>query len=125
MHVSDNDAAPRAGLPGLEHETLAGSRDGLRHLSVWRNTIAAGAATPPHRHDCEEVVIVESGHGELHIGGTIERFGPNTTLTIPPNVDHQIVNAGAEPIRLVAVFSMTPVAVVLPDGQPFPLPWPS
>jgi len=125
MYVIDNADAPRASLPGLEHETLAGSGNGLKRLSVWRDTIAGGASTPPHRHDCEEVVIVESGRGELRIAGAVHAFGPDTTLAIPANIDHQIVNTGIEPIRLVAALSTSPVAVYLPDGTPFPLPWPT
>lgn len=63
--------------------------------------------------------------GELHIAGAVHAFGPNTTLAIPANVDHQIVNTGAEPIRLVAALSTSPVTVLLPDGTPLALPWPT
>lgn len=123
MHVVDNTELPRAALPGLDHATLAGTDNGLSRLSVWRQTIEPGAATPPHRHDCEEVVVVTTGSGELHIHGRVERFGPDSTLVIPGNVDHQIINTGTEPMSLVAAFSTTPVEVVLPDGSPLPLPW--
>lgn len=123
MHVIDNTQLPRAALPGLAHTTLAGADNGLAHLSIWRQTIEPGAATPPHRHDCEEVVVVASGSGELHIEGRVERFGPDSTLAIPANVDHQILNTGSEPMNLVAAFSVSPVEVVLPDGSPLPLPW--
>jgi len=125
MYVIENKALPQSGLPGLQHTTLAGSENGLKHLSVWRQTIEAGAATPPHRHDCEEVVLIESGRGELHIAGAAHAFGPDTTLIIPADVDHQIINAGAEPISLVGLFSTAPVNVVFPDGRPIPLPWKS
>lgn len=125
MYVIDNTGLPRAQLPGIDHQTLAGSANGLRRLSVWRQTIAAGAASPPHRHACEEVVVVGSGYGELHIDGRVYPFGADNTLVIPPNVDHQIINAGDEPMHLVAVLSVTPVEVLLPDGQPLSLPWQS
>lgn len=123
MHVITNNELPDSALPGLSHTTLAGSDNGLSRLSVWRQTIDPGAATPPHRHDCEEVVVVASGCGELHIAGRVERFGPDSTLVIPGNVDHQILNTGAEPMNLIAAFSTTPVNVLLPDGSPLPLPW--
>lgn len=123
MYVLDNTRQPEAALPGIRHVTLAGAADGLQRLSVWRQTIGAGEATPPHRHDCEEVVVVESGHGELHIAGAVHRFGPDTTLVIPPAADHQIFNTGEAPIRLTAVFSVSPVEVVFPDGSPLALPW--
>ena len=125
MHVIENETLPEATLPGIDHKTLAGAAQGLAHLSVWRQAIAPGGATPPHRHDCEEVVIVEAGCGKLVGGGTTRTFGPDTTLVIPPNVDHQIVNIGDESLRMTAVFAMTPVAVFLTDGQPLPLPWAS
>jgi mannose-6-phosphate isomerase-like protein (cupin superfamily) len=123
MYVIENHSRPAAGLPGIRHTTLAGSDDGLRNLSVWRQTIDGGGATPPHRHDCEEVVMVDSGRGELRIGGAVHAFGPDTTLVIPANADHQIVNTGEAPLRLVAVFSASPVEAVFPDGTPIALPW--
>lgn len=123
MFVLDNSKLPQSDLPGIRHTTLAGSEHGLRHLSVWRQTIAGGQATPPHRHDCEEVVVVESGRGALHIAGGIYPFGPDVTLVIPANLDHQIINVGAEPMVLTAAFSTSPVEVFLPDGQPLVLPW--
>ena len=123
MYVTSNSTAERAALPGLEHETLAGSAQGMKQLSVWRQSIAPGAATPPHRHDCDEVVLVEAGSGELYVGGEVYAFGSDSTIAIPANVVHQIVNTGPATVRLVAALAMTPVKVVLPDGQPFPLPW--
>lgn len=121
MYVLDNTRLPTAGIPGIRHTTLAGSDNGLAQLSVWRQTIEAGQATPPHRHDCEEVVLVTSGRGELHIGAAVHPFGPDSTLVIPRNADHQIV--ATETLTLVAALAATPVQVLLPDGQPIELPW--
>ncbi|HYD96380.1 MAG TPA: cupin domain-containing protein [Noviherbaspirillum sp.] len=123
MYVIANQAPAATGIPGIEHVTLAGSDDGLRRISVWQQSLAPGAATPPHRHDCEEVVLCRAGAGELHIGECIERFGADMTVLIPADVDHQIVSVGKEALQLVAVFSATPVATWLPDGAPIELPW--
>ncbi|MBM3343479.1 MAG: cupin domain-containing protein [Betaproteobacteria bacterium] len=125
MYVIQNSELPRAALPGIEHVTLAGSQNGLKHLSIWKQSIAPGSATPPHRHDCEEVVLIQSGNGELHIEGKVQRFGQDTTLAIPRNVPHQIINIGDGPLELVGVLSVSPVAVFFPDGQPIDLPWAS
>lgn len=112
-------------LPGIHHATLAGSSQGLANLSLWEQIIDAGCGTPPHRHDCEEVVLCRAGRGVLIHGTRQLVFGPNMTVCIPPNEDHQIVNAGDEPLHLVAVFSQSPVRAFLPDGQPITLPWAS
>ncbi|MDO9599085.1 MAG: cupin domain-containing protein [Azoarcus sp.] len=125
MNVIQNSELPRAALPGIENVTLAGSQNGLKQLSIWKNSIASGGATPPHRHDCEEVVLVVAGCGELHLDGQVHRFGPDTTLIVPRNAPHQILNVGDTALELIGVFSMTPVAVFFPDGQPIELPWAS
>ncbi len=125
MHIHSDTDAPVCHLPGIEHRTLAGSAAGLSRLSVWRQALAPDAATPAHRHDCEEVVLVEAGRGELVIHGERQAFGPGTTLVIPPDAAHQIVNTGAQPLRMVAIFSTSPVEVTQVDGQPLPLPWTS
>lgn len=123
MTVIRNADLPRAGLPGLEHATLAGSQNGLKNLSVWRQTVAPGAATPPHRHDCEEVVLVLSGAGALEIGGARHAFGADSTLVLPRNEPHQIFNTGDVPMEIVGIFATTPVEVFLPDGERLDLPW--
>jgi quercetin dioxygenase-like cupin family protein len=50
---------------------------------VWRQTLAPGAATPPHRHDCDEVVLCLSGWGEVHSDGAVQRFGADCTVVLP------------------------------------------
>lgn len=125
MHVIKNSELSRATLPGIEHVTLAGSENGLKSLSIWKQSVAPGSATPPHRHDCEEVVLIETGSGELHMDGKVHRFGPDTTLVVPRNVPHQIINVGDAPLELIGVLAATPVAVFFPDGQPIELPWSS
>ena len=123
--IIDHTALPQATLPGIEHRTLAGSAQGLQHLSVWRQTIAPAGATPPHRHDCEEVVLVLSGHGTLYIEDREHAFGPNTTILVAPDVPHRIVNSGTEPLEVVGIFAVAPVDVRWPDGTPLALPWTS
>lgn len=125
MTVIVNAAVERHAIPGVVNQTLASAATGLKHLSMWRNVMDPGAATPPHRHDCEEVVLVLSGRGEVHLGGEVVAFGPDCTLVIPPHVDHLIVNTGGEPMVTVAAFSATPVGVTLPDGTAIELPWPT
>lgn len=110
-------------IPGVAHATWAGQADGLTQLSLWRQTLEPGAATPPHRHDCDEVVLCQQGSGELHIGGVVHRFAGGATLVLPRGPVHQIFNTGAEPMEILGVFGGTPVGTMLPDGSALPLPW--
>lgn len=125
MSVIINEQVARHGIPGIVNQTLANADTGLKHLSMWRNVMEPGSATPPHRHDCEEVVLVLSGSGRVRLGDQALDFGPDSTLVIPAGVDHQIFNTGAEPLVAVAAFSATPVGVCLPDGTAVELPWPT
>jgi mannose-6-phosphate isomerase-like protein (cupin superfamily) len=125
MQVLRNVELPQAAIPGITHTTLAGRANGLTGLSLWRQRMAPGSATPPHRHDCEEVVLVLAGCGEVHFDGKVVPFGADTTLVIPPHVDHQIFATGREPLETVAAFSRTPVGVTTAAGEVIPLPWSS
>jgi len=125
MSIIRNADLPRAQLPGIDHVTLAGSMNGLQRFSVWKQTIAPGEASPPHRHDCEEVIVVQAGRGRLLLDGAEHHFGPDTTLIVPPDVPHQLFNTGDAALEIIAVLGMTPVEVVFPDGAPLPLPWAS
>jgi hypothetical protein len=83
MYVHEQTRPTPSPIPGLDHATWAGSPTGLSQLSLWRQNVAPGAATPPHRHDCEEIVLCSGGWGELHIAGEVHRFGADTTLNHP------------------------------------------
>lgn len=123
MFVIENSTRPATGLPGIHHQTLIDAADGVPGLALWRQTLAPGAVTPPHRHDCDEVVVVARGRGEVRYAGRAVTFGPDTTLVLPAREAHQIVNTGAEPIELIAAFAAGDPAAYDADGRRIPLPW--
>jgi mannose-6-phosphate isomerase-like protein (cupin superfamily) len=123
MNVNHNPSVPRHQLPGIEHQTLAGHGDGLKTLEVWRQTIAAGAATPVHRHDCEEVIVILKGQGVCRADGKECHFREDETLVIPSGLTHQICNTGDTDLYIVATLAMAPVRVETADREPMPLPW--
>jgi quercetin dioxygenase-like cupin family protein len=124
MHIEKNAGPSPSGLPGIHHSTLAGSQQGLRQISVWEQVLEPGATTPPHRHDCEEVVLCTGGTGRILLDGLEPRdFGAQMTVCIPRNALHEIVNIGDEPLRITAIFGTAPVVACFPDGSRIPLPW--
>jgi quercetin dioxygenase-like cupin family protein len=116
---------PPSAIPGIAHRTLARHGDILDAMSVWKQTMAPGGATPPHRHDCDEVVVVLAGTGNLLIDGETLPFRAGDTLVLPAGRDHQIVNTGDADVVTVATFAASPVVTALPDGQVIDLPWAS
>jgi mannose-6-phosphate isomerase-like protein (cupin superfamily) len=123
MNVIEQQRPAPTAIPGVAHTTFASAADGLSALSLWRQTLAPGAATPPHRHDCDEVVLCLAGCGEVHGEGRAERFGVDCTVVLPAHRDHQIFNVGPGPLEIVGVFAATPVVTRQPDGVAMELPW--
>ena len=110
-------------LPGLTHQTLASLTRGTYTMEVWRQTLAPGAVTPWHRHACEGVVVILSGHGEYRMPGRTEAFGPHATLIVESDAVHQFANTGDAPLELLAALGMTPVTVLDAAGHLLELPW--
>jgi mannose-6-phosphate isomerase-like protein (cupin superfamily) len=52
----------------------------------------------PHTHVEEEVMIIESGHGEIFCDGKTTKVGPGSVMYTTPNASHGITNTGSEPI---------------------------
>lgn len=123
MEVIEYGSVERFTLPGLLHQTLAGAEQGLEALEVWLQTLAPGASLPAHYHECEEVVIVLRGEGEIVAEGARTSFGPESTVIFPPGRTHQLLNTGQVEILLVAAFSESPTRTFAPDGEPMALPW--
>ena len=123
MDVIEQAAPVDSPIPGVAHATWAGEEHGLTQLSVWRQSLAAGAATPPHSHDCDEVVLCLEGEGEVHADGQVRTFGAGSTVTLPARRVHQLFNTGDKPMQLLGLFAATPVPTYWPDGSPLELPW--
>lgn len=52
----------------------------------------------PHTHVEEEVMVVESGHGEIFCAGKTTQVGPGSVMFTTPNDPHGIVNTGKTPL---------------------------
>jgi mannose-6-phosphate isomerase-like protein (cupin superfamily) len=52
----------------------------------------------PHTHVEEEVMIIESGHGEILCDGKTTKVGPGSVMFTTPNDPHGIVNTGKTPL---------------------------
>ncbi len=78
---------------------VAGDTPGSRQFVTGRFVLEPGK-TPhaPHTHIEEEVMIIESGHGEIYCDGKTTKIGPGSVMYTTPNASHGITNTGKEPI---------------------------
>lgn len=89
MPVVDYDALPeilmRAGVSG---RWLSGHEQGASSVSILRNWVDPGVAIPRHRHEYEEVALVETGEIWVEIDGVRHRGDPGHGIIIPPRAVH-------------------------------------
>lgn len=107
-------------LDGNHIAGLATPGRGAAQVEVWRSIVEAGSATPPHRHDTEEVVVVLRGTGRARIDDVEVRYRPGDTLILPAGHLHQLfADTDGEYLAAMPMGSR----VTAPDGRQLDLPW--
>jgi quercetin dioxygenase-like cupin family protein len=109
----------------LQGNTIAGLATpgrGARQVEVWHTILAPGAATPPHVHADEEVVVVLRGRGEIQIGEARHPFEAPCTLIAPAGIPHRLANTEMGPLEALAALPLGS-AVATPEGAALDLPW--
>ena len=78
---------------------VQGETPGCSSLVTGRFIVDPGKSPhPPHVHDDEEILIVESGQGEIICDGKTTKVGPGSVMYSIPNVAHGINNTTQEPL---------------------------
>lgn len=82
---------------------------GSRDLTMQVIDVMPGAVSKPgHMHNnCEEVIYVVSGDGDILIDGEVHHLSAGDAVFVPRGKPHLTRNPGAETMRLVCVFSTT------------------
>ena len=95
-------------VTGREIRTMLG-RDvlGSKELTLQVIDVLPEAVSKPgHCHDnCEEVIYVQSGKGDILIDGELVHMVPGDVVYLPRDVPHLTRNRGMAPMRLICVFS--------------------
>ncbi len=93
----------RRGQGQVSRLLLAPGQFGSRHLAVTWVEGAPGSRQPLHCHpDSEQVYVIVSGHGLMHVAGEEQEVGAGTLVLIPPGAEHAIYNPGPEPLVYVS-----------------------
>ena len=89
-------------------------------LCLLETLMPPGMMTPPHVHQNEdEGFLILEGELDIIVDGKRTRVGPGQSAFAPRNVPHQLHNAGAVPVRAIAV--TTPAGFgdfVMAAGEP-------
>jgi mannose-6-phosphate isomerase-like protein (cupin superfamily) len=76
------------------------------HLQLVLMSIPEGEeiGTETHEHG-DQFIRIEEGEGEFVIGGRTFLAEDGDSVVIPQGVEHNVINRGAGPLRLYAVYS--------------------
>lgn len=97
--VEMKDVSDRGQHVGRNGVYVAGDTPASTKFVTGRFIIDPGK-TPhlPHTHVEEEVMIVESGHGEIFCDGKTTKVGPGSVMYTTPDAPHGINNTGDAPL---------------------------
>jgi quercetin dioxygenase-like cupin family protein len=77
-----------------EKRVLIGPREHAPSFSMRKFTIGKGGCSPYHTHPWEHEVYILAGRGEVRFAGGSQSVEPGDFAFVPPNDEHQFVNAG-------------------------------
>ncbi len=78
---------------------------------------APGTAIPFHSHNCEESVMLLSGHAYLDIAGEVHELKPLDTTFIPPGLPHRFRNmSDTEPMKILWIYASVNATRTLADS---------
>jgi quercetin dioxygenase-like cupin family protein len=84
--------------------------------------VPPGCRLPRHTDSAEETIVVTAGVAEVVVGGARAEVAAGGLAVVPKDVPHEVRNAGAAPLRFVAVYAEPDVVTryereVQPDGS--------
>ncbi len=73
-------------------------------------TIYPGGHINPHDHPWEHEIFILSGNGRIRIGSNWYDVKKGFYIYVPPNVEHEYINNGSEPMEFICVIPHEPTA---------------
>ena len=106
MPVIDYAALPEFPMrPGITGKWIASRERGAAGVGVLANTIQAGCGAPLHRHEYEEIILVEAGKIWVEMDKVRTTATPGQCVIIPANKAHAWGNDGPEVLRVLFVWN--------------------
>ncbi|MFA6116827.1 MAG: cupin domain-containing protein [Sphingomonas sp.] len=104
LHPADLPVKDRGG--GIRTIPLVTYGVGSRSMLNGITTLDPGAAVPLHTHNCEESVVVLSGHARAFIDGVETDLEARDTTWIPAEVPHFFRNiSDSEPMSILWTYA--------------------
>ncbi len=99
------------GPKGSFAHVFNGDRHGLPSVSLMMSELQPGEGPSLHRHEYDEVFVVEEGTGTFLIGEITVEATRGDLVLIPSGIPHTFTNIGEGILRLTAVHVASRVAI--------------
>src|SRR4051812_8686952 len=96
------EEAPRFETHGAKVVGHASPSRGSASIATWRVTLDAGAKSPRHSLDVDEIFVCLRGGAQFHVGDQTLQVKPGDTLTVAAGTDFHFVVAGPDPFEAIA-----------------------
>jgi len=103
------------GVKDVTMRLMVGRGDGAPNFSMRHFTVEPGGHTPRHSHDYEHEIFIVEGEAQVENDGKMHAIKAGDVLFVKPNVLHQFVNTGAQPLKFLCL-----VPVTFDCGKPTP-----
>ena len=126
-------------VAGPQYQPMVGDPDDHRPASRWAlrvdpgdqngrvdtvalidEHIAPGDAIPLHTHDVDESIAILGGEADARLGDERRRIGPGAVVFIPAGTPHGTINAGDDPLHILAAFPSTSIVISMLERNPAP-----
>ncbi len=105
MPVVDYGALPEFPMrPGITGKWIASRERGAGEVGVLANTIQAGCGAPLHRHEYEEIILVEAGKIWVEMDKVRTTATPGQCVIIPPHTPHAWGSVGPGIARVLFIW---------------------
>lgn len=113
MYIVNLNEVPVGKITGREtRDLISGKTVGSKGISLRIADVLPGAlCTPGHVHtECEEVIFILSGQGEIKIGEEVFPMKMGDAILLPTGIPHLIRNTGKEVMRMACSFSSNDIS---------------
>jgi len=122
MSVTHSDEIPVHELPGNRLRGLATRGRGSSEIALWNHTLEAGAESPPHWHDHDQVIYVLAGTGRIVVGDDAVEISSGDVVVAPARIPHQVCASSDESLDTLVAMSAA-LRTFRPDGTEIEQPW--
>jgi quercetin dioxygenase-like cupin family protein len=91
------------GVRDVTMRLMIGRSDDAPNFAMRHFTVEPGGHTPRHAHNYEHEVYVVGGRGRAEHDGSTHEIRAGDVLFVEPNVTHQFVNDGPEPLTFLCL----------------------